>query len=75
MFIGKWEREGREQVLVCTLQAYKALCLLSLKTKQRTQLSDEDINGLMDRGNLTFLKQGPGVTLHRVPQTAATRRI
>lgn len=50
MFIGKWEREGREQVLVCTLQAYKALCLLSLKTKQRTQVSDKDINGLMDGG-------------------------
>ena len=24
MFIGKWEREGREQVLVCTLQVYQA---------------------------------------------------
>ena len=36
------------------------------RPKKESQVSNRDINGLMD-GELTGLKQGPGVTPHRVP--------
>ena len=45
IFTGKWEREGTEKVLVCTLY------LPSSKTEERSQVSYRNINGLMDGGS------------------------
>lgn len=52
----------------CTPQAYEACAGPALRSKKEPGVSDRDINGLMDIGDLTSLKPGPGVTPHHMHQ-------
>ena len=70
IYIYVFKNRNKWELLGCTLQACKACICPVSRPKKEPGVSNRDISGLMDRGNLMCLKQGPGMTPHHVLQMA-----
>lgn len=71
--LSKGHLSSHGAVLGCSLQACKPCTCSASRPRKEPGVSDREISGLMDRGNLTPLKQDPGATPHGVWQMAGRK--